>query len=177
MKKALLLVLLSLSFLVNGQELTQDNSNTTVTFKIKNLGLNVDGSFSEVAIESNFNKNDLAHSYINAKIAVKSIDTDNKTRDKHLAEEDFFDVEKHQYIHLKSIEIVASTDGTYMLEADLSIKGTTKRVRIPIDVSEEGNGIQISSGFEINRRDFKVGKGSWVMSDDVRIKVNYQATR
>lgn len=169
-------MLLCVGFFVHGQTLIQNTEKTTVGFKIKNLGLNVDGSFSKVVIESDFNKNDLANSFINASIDVKSIDTGNDTRDESLSEEAYFDMANYSQIKLKTNRITKSAEGKYLLEALLSIKETTKKISIPLLVSEDGKTIEMTANFEIDRRDYDVGGSSWVMSDTVKISVNYHAT-
>ncbi|MEW7279688.1 YceI family protein [Aquimarina sp. 2201CG1-2-11] len=171
------LVLFICAFSLNAQNLSQNISKTTVNFKIKNLGLNVDGHFSDIKIESNFNINALNDSYLNATIKVSSIDTGNKTRNKSLSEKDYFDSNTYPEIQLKSTSIKKKTESTYLLTAQLTIKNTTKTVTIPLQLSENGSSVTLTSYFELNRRDYNVGKKSWVMSDIVKINVVYIATR
>lgn len=165
------------SSILNSQALTQDNSKTTVTFKIRNLGVNVDGNFSKVSINSNFDKNNIDGSFLNATIDVKTIDTDNDTRNKSLSEKKYFDTANHQNITLKSTKIIKVSDTKYTLTGKLTVKATTKTVTIPLTVTEDADVITITADFEINRRDYKVGKSSWVMSDTVKIKVLYVAKK
>lgn len=175
MKKAFLFLFFCVGLLVQGQTLTQDKEKTTVDFKIKNLGLNVDGHFSEVTIASNFNKDNLSNSFINATIDVKSIDTGNDTRDESLSEEDYFDMSNYPSIILKSTSIKKSGNN-YELEAMLTIKDTTKKISIPLTVTTDGKMVLMTANFELDRRDYDVGGNSWVMSDVVKINVNYQAS-
>lgn len=178
MKKIIVLILISINTLmINAQALTQDTNKTTVTFKIKNFGSYVDGDFSEVTIESNFDKNNLSNSFINATIDVTTIDTDNATRNKSLSEKKYFDIANYKNITLTSTKIEKKSDNRYTLKGKLTIKKTTKEVSIPLMVSESGNKVIIQSDFEINRLDYNVGKKSWVMSKDVKIKVNYVASK
>lgn len=176
MKKSLLLLFLLTVFLGNAQEFAQ-SSKTKVTFKIKNFGIYVDGDFSEIDIQTNFNSNNLSESYINATIAVKSIATGIESRDEHILEEDYFDAPNHKNITLTSKSIQKNSDGTFSMKADLSIKGITKTLDVPLEVSEEESQVSIKSSFEINRRDFKVGGGSFIMSKKVKIQVEYLGTR
>lgn len=166
----------SLAF-VNAQELVQDNSKTTVTFKIKNFGSYVNGTFSGVTIKSNFNTKDLIKSFLNASIDVNTIDTNNKSRNKSLSEDKYFDVAKYPTITLTSKSIKLVSENNYTLIADLTVKATTKTITIPLTVTENDSEITINADFEINRRDYTVGKSSWVMSDDVKIKVVYVAKK
>ena len=152
MKNAPLFLLAFTLFSVNAQEFTQDDSQTTVTFKIKNFGVNVDGDFSDVKIQTNFDSENLSESYINATIQVSSISTGIKKRDKHILEGDYFDVQNYPSITLKSTKIEKTKEGTFLLHADLTIKKTTKKIEIPIEFQQTDTNIMIQSKFQINRR-------------------------
>jgi len=162
---------------LKAQELIQNNKTTAVTFKIKNIGMSVDGSFNEIAVNSNFNKNNLIESYINATIKVNSINTNNSKRDTHLLEDDFFDAAKYSYIKLMSTKIEKISGSSYRLEAKLTIKKTTKNIVIPLNISENEDSVTVRSSFKLNRRDYNVGGRSWVMSNTVKIQIVYVAKK
>jgi len=151
----------------------QNSTSTTVDFKIKNIGIYVKGSFSEVAITSNFDKNDLKNSFVNAEIAIKSISTNNKKRDKHLLENDYFNVDSYKRMKLVSTKIEKVSTNNYKLTGTLTIKKTSKTVSIPLVIQENGEFLSIDADFDINRRDYEVGGSSWVMSNTVKIKVKH----
>jgi len=159
------------------QELIQNNTNITVTFKIKNIGIYIDGTFSEVTVSSNFKSENLEGSYINATINVNSITTKNAKRDKHLLKDDFFDVANYTTIKLVSSKIEKISENNYKLIANLTIKKTTKSIEIPIEVNENDTSISIKSNFNLNRRDYKVGGKSWVLSNTVKIQIVYAAKK
>jgi polyisoprenoid-binding protein YceI len=177
MKNALLFLLVFTLFSANAQEFTQDDSQTKVNFKIKNFGVNVDGDFGDVKIQTNLDSENLAGSYINATIEVSSIATGIKKRDEHILEEDYFDVSNYPAITLKSTKIEKTKVGTFLLYADLTIKKTTKKIEIPIQFQQTDNNIMIQAKFQINRRDYKVGGGSMIMSKKVKIEVEYTGTK
>ena len=177
MKKALILIFLMSFFVLNAQEFTLKKEATKVTFKIKNFGVYVDGDFSDINITTNFDSTNLSQSYINAEIAVKSIATGIESRDKHILEEDYFDEPNHKKIILKSTKIELAPDGDYVLHADLTIKGITKKITIPLIALMVNDELVIKAGFQINRKDFKVGGGSLIMSKKVKIQVEYVGTK
>ena len=145
-----------------------------VDFVIKNLGINVDGHFKDFSIIAEFSSDgDLKR--ITSKIKVASIETGIESRDQHILEEDYFNEEKHKYIRLESIAISKKTDTVYAVVANLSIKGITKKINIKINVTREKDSYKLTSNFEINRKDYKVGGGSFVMGKTVKISVvHYQ---
>ena len=76
------------SFIGNTQDL---KTQVSVDFKIRNLGINVDGLFKNATITTNFNAQDVSQWTLCGSVKVNSITTGNKKRDKHLLEDDYFD--------------------------------------------------------------------------------------
>lgn len=173
MKKKIILILIVKScFYLQAQETAITDTQTSVTFIIKNFGVNVDGFFTRSDIQPTFDdKGDLKS--ISAKIEVASISTEMEARDKHLLEEDYFYVKKFDGITLDTTEIKKESTNNYSLTGNLTIKGVSKRIKIPIQVEKDQKFIQISSNFEINRRDFNVGGGSLVLGKRVKVTVNH----
>ena len=176
MKKTLVLLLLITST-VSSQEWIQENNRTTVLFKIKNLGLTVDGGFKTSVIKTNLDTKDLSNSYINATITVNSIFTGIEARDKHLLETDYFDASNHEKIILKSSKLTKDVNGNIILFAKLSIKGITKEMEIPLEVFEDNSMLAIKASMLVNRKNFNVGGRSILLSNNVKIKVEYSATK
>lgn len=177
LRQSLLFFFLFVSISVTTQEYQQEDVKTRVRFKIKNFGVNVEGQFARVKVNVFFDSKDLNKSSINSKIEVNSITTGIESRDEHILEEDYFDEPNFKNILLKSKKIEKSKEGDYTMIADLTIKGTTKELKIPLEIKEYDNTLSISSNFEINRKDFKVGGGSFIMSKKVKIEVQYTGTK
>ncbi|MCF6348784.1 MAG: YceI family protein [Flavobacteriaceae bacterium] len=173
--QSLLILFFSCVVSSNAQQLVQNKAE--VDFKIKNIGMYVDGKFNDVAINSNFNSENLNESYINTTIKVNSINTKNTKRDKHLLSDDYFDAASYEDIKLKTTKIEKVSENKYKLIAKLTIKETTKRIVIPLQVNENEESITIRSNFNINRRDYKVGGSSWILSNTVKIEIVYIAKK
>ncbi len=162
-------------WVVPAHKITQ--KSVSVDFKIRNMGFNVGGTFNDIVVKVNFDSNDLANSYINGTIKVSSIDTENKKRDKHLRTADYFEVETYSTIQLSSTNIEKTSSNKYQLTANLTIKDKTKTINIPLEVTETKTSLVIKSSFEIDRLDYGVGESSWVMSDTVKIEVNFSGIK
>jgi polyisoprenoid-binding protein YceI len=107
MKKINILVFLGL--LISFQPLFAQKQwqvqTSTVTFKIKNAGFNVDGKFGKVEAAISFDANALDNASIEASIETKTIDTGIESRDNHLRKSDYFDAAKFAKISMKSKKI------------------------------------------------------------------------
>ncbi|WP_138432595.1 YceI family protein [Winogradskyella algicola] len=165
------LILVYLVFVCSNFGFSQNNSS--IDFIIKNLGINVDGHFNTFTINTEFDA-DNQLTEILSKIEVASIETGIDSRDEHLLKEDYFHQEKHEYITLQSTSIKKESTTEYLISANLTIKGKTKVISIPVKVQKTDSGrTKITSYFEINRSDFDVGGGSFVMSKTVKINVTH----
>jgi polyisoprenoid-binding protein YceI len=176
MKKNLIIALLvSLVNIVNAQ--TWKPVTAGVSFKIKMLGATVDGRFKGFAGTIKFSPDDLANSSLQATVDANTIDTDNSLRNKHLKEKkDFFDVAKYPTLRMKTTKIEKDGDN-YIGYFDLTMKATTKNVKIPFTFSQEGNKATFQGSTNINRRDWSVGGGTLGMSDSVTFSIVVNAVK
>ena len=167
----------------SSEETTSSNKNTnegkqsiisSITFKIKNAGIGVDGSFKGFQGTVNFNPDALTSSKFDVSVDSKTINTDNKTRDNHLKEDEYFGVEKHPKISMKSSKIEKVSEGKYKATFDLTLKGKTKSVSLPFSYTKTSTGYKLNGSFDINRRDYDVGGSSWILADDVKIAINLE---
>lgn len=167
---ASVLALLSLSAFSSFVQYKLVAKNSSVAFTVKNFGVRVGGSFSDVTGTIKFDKNNLPESLFDITANANSISTGNDLRDKHLQGEDFFDVAKHPTLHFVSSKIASDGDH-YTITGELTIKGVTKSVSFPFTASPTKTGYDFKGKFAINRKDFGVGK-SVVISETVDVSVS-----
>jgi polyisoprenoid-binding protein YceI len=107
----------------------------------------------------------------------------------HLKHEDFFEVEKFPTAEFELIQVqpmAGKENITHNLTGNLTMKGVTKSITIPANVIVTDEMISaVTPAFDINRTDWGVHYGSGlsgavgdkVISDDVALVINLQATR
>ncbi|RYG02355.1 MAG: YceI family protein, partial [Chitinophagaceae bacterium] len=148
-----------------------------ITFKIKNLGFNTNGSFSGITGKINFDETKPAESSMEVSIPAKTVNTDNNKRDNHLRSDDYFDVKNYPDIRFVSTSITAGNKkGEYVVKGKLTIKKTTKEISIPFTATASTGGFRFSGEFSINRRDFGVGGGSTI-SDNLDVQLDVVTKR
>ena len=150
-------------------------TNASVTFKIKNAGINVKGSFGGFKGKILFNPNNLAGSKFIGIVQAGTVNTKNRGRDRHLRKSDFFDVAKYPTIKMKSTKITKS-GGKFYADFQLTIKGKTKTYKVPFNFSQKGKQGTFKAYFEINRKDFGVGGNSLILSKTAKITLNVTAS-
>lgn len=164
-----------------------DTAHSRMGFSVTHLTVSeVQGEFKAFEGQVALDKDTQANSKFSATIQVNSIDTRNEGRDGHLKQADFFDAEKFPTITFDSTKVDVQGN-VYSVTGDLTIKGVTKSLTIPLTISgpvkNPMNGIE-TIGFSgkavINRKDFGVSwnkqmdQGGMVVGDDVTLQINLE---
>jgi polyisoprenoid-binding protein YceI len=148
------------------------NVQCTVTFKVINAGLEVDGTLKVKSTNITFDPDDLLGASIQVSADPASIETGIGIRDKHLRRSDYFDTNTYREIRLQSKSFRKTGRNEFEGKFELTIKAITKEITIPFTRKQKGNTIYYEGDFEINRLDFNIGEESLTLDDTVRIKVN-----
>jgi polyisoprenoid-binding protein YceI len=131
---------------------------------------------------------DITGSKVSVEIDATSIDTNNEQRDGHIRSADFFAVELHPTWTFVSTGLKVDGDD-YVLDGNLTIKGTTRPVSLALDVN--GFGPDAYGGYRagftgtttINRSDFGVDiampldGGGVIVSEKVQIHLEIEAVQ
>src|SRR5688572_21481254 len=142
-----------------------------VEFKVKNMGLTVDGTMNISHLFFKQPSADPSTWLLEGSASPASIETGIGIRDKHLKRSDYFDIEKHPLILMQSTGIKPKSKNNYEGTFTLTVKGISKTVKMPLSIVNNGNVNQVEGEFTINRLQFGLGEKSSILSDDVKIKV------
>ena len=140
---------------------TIDLAHSSVKFTVTHLVISeVEGQFNTYSGTVTSTNPDFTDANVDFTIDVNSINTDNGMRDKHLKSPDFFNAEKFPQITFKSTSFKKIKDNNYELTGDLTLHGTTKKVKFDVTyggTADDGYG-NIKAGFKatttINRFDY-----------------------
>jgi polyisoprenoid-binding protein YceI len=171
MKEFLLLFAPLFLFAFTVIDLKPVDADDSVTFTIKNFGINTNGSFKGLKGSIQWDAANPSNSSFNVSVDANTINTGIDMRDNDLRKENYFNVEKYPTINFVSTA-VSATDVT----GNLTIKGITKQINIPYTVKPSGNGYLFEGKFSLNRRDFNVGGGSFTLSDHLEVRLKVLAT-
>lgn len=168
-----------------------DKAHSFIGFKVKHMGLiEVPGFFRDFAGTVNYDGKDVSKSSVEFSAKVTSVDTGVTGRDNHLRTADFFEVEKFPDMTFKSTK-VEKKGNAWTVTGDLTMKGVTKSVAIPFNITgflpgnqRNGPRMGITGETTINRRDFGVnygnnlpGTNTPVISDDVKVVLQIEAVQ
>ena len=160
-----------------------DTAHSTVGFSVRHIFTRVPGEFNDFAGTIVYDPENPAASKVEFTVQAASLDTRNERRDGHLKSADFFDVEKHPTLTFKSKKVSGSGDAL-QLTGDLTIRGVTKEVTVPVEVlGTMGAKAGFATEFKIDRTDFGVawnraaeGGGS-ILGDEVTIRIDVEADK
>ena len=167
---------------------TVDPSHSTVGFTARHLMITkVRGHFTDFDGVVTIDENPLASTVV-ANVRLDSVDTGSAERDAHLRTADFFDVEQHPEMTLRSTGIT-ERGSDHVLAADLTIAGVTRPVEFALEfdgVTQDPFG-NTKAGFEasteINRSDWGLSfnmaleTGGVLVSEKIRIDLDIQLVR
>jgi polyisoprenoid-binding protein YceI len=157
-----------------------DSNHTTIGFSVPVLGMSeVTGKFTDfngrIVVPD---ENDLTKATVEVVIKTASIDTGIADRDKHLRTVDFFDAANHPEITFKSKQIKKLGAGAlYALIGDFTMRGVTKQLTIPFQVTGHDVALGARATFPLNRKDYGVSwsrvmdDGAQFVADEVTIEL------
>lgn len=164
-----------------------DPSHSTVQFGVRHMMVaKVRGRFGTFNGTVSIGDDPLA-SFVTASIEAASIDTGDAKRDEHLRSGDFLDVERFPTLEFASRAIRDNGDGTYAVQGDLTIHGTTRPVELDLEylgVSPDpwgGTRAGFEAKTEISRKDFglewnvALEAGGFLVGDKVQIELGIEA--
>ena len=162
-----------------------DRSHSSVDFSIRHLVGRTKGRFGEFSGTISYDAAKPEASSFAGIIQVKSIDTGNERRDRHLRNADFFEAETYPAITFESTEVTSTGESTLGVKGKLTMHGTTREVTLPVEILGTGTNprsgkaqIGLETNFTVLCSDY--GVNSWerfsaVLGDEVRIQVLIEA--
>ena len=166
-----------------------DPAHSEVSFVVRHLMSPVRGRFEDFSADIVRDLANPAASSVAFAIKTASIDTGIEKRDNHLRSKDFFAADQFPEIAFKSTSIKATGDNTYDVTGQLTLRGVTKVLTLPVTFLGEakdpwGN---TRAGFAttttLNRQEFGVSwnaqldQGGYLLADDVKVEINFEAIR
>jgi len=112
-----------------------DTSHSSVTAAVKHMMLTtVRGGFSGPSGVIDFDPARPEAGGIELRIPAASVSTGDQKRDGHLRSADFLDAEKYPEIVFKSTKVTPKGKAEFVVDGDLTIRGTTKPVSVKVDL-------------------------------------------
>jgi polyisoprenoid-binding protein YceI len=170
---------------------TIDPAHSTASFAVKHMMIsNVNGNFTKLSGNVNYDGKSIADASVNAVINADSVNTNEPQRDGHLKSKDFFDVADYPTITFKSNKIVPGTDGSFKILGTLTMHGVSKEVTLDADalapIIKDPHGklrTGTSASTKVNRKDYGISfdknmdNGGAIVGDDVKITLDVELVK
>ncbi|MBL9216735.1 MAG: YceI family protein [Opitutaceae bacterium] len=181
--KRLLLLVASLGLLASARaDLVAhqiDTRHSAVSFSVRNFLIPVPGSLKITEGAIKFDAQNPAASSVEAVVGIDTINTQEKGRDDHLKNPDFFDTAKFPTARFKSTQWEVVGENKFKVTGDLTIKDVTKPLTFEVTYfgTMPGNRGRTVSGWEavakLDRRDFGISYGTSI-GNEVALTITVQ---
>ena len=159
-----------------------DPVHSLALFRVQHLGAGyTHGVFTGISGQITFNEAQPESGSIEIVVETASINTFNAARDRHLANEDFFDVEKYPEMRFKSTAWKHVDGDTFEITGEFTLHGVTKSIQVKAEKTGVGTGrgggalIGFETTFSIKRSDYGMTNMIPAAGDEVRITVAIEA--
>ncbi|HXZ28196.1 MAG TPA: YceI family protein [Terriglobales bacterium] len=141
---------------------------SNVGFSIMEFGvMRQEGSFRDFRGDIYYDPAHPERSHVSFVVQVDSIDARSRHREEALRSDDFFDTQRFPTMSFTSTAVAARPDGTLAVTGDLTIRGVSKRITIPVRylgfmrVSDQSSYAGFESTFTLDRTEFGVNGARW----------------
>ncbi len=150
---------------------TIDKSKSTLGFEAQVFGSGVPGMFEDWTAQVVFDEDALGTSRVSVVIDMDSADTGDGARDGSLRGSEWFAVEEHPEATLTSTGFRKLDDGSFEMDADLTMRGKTNPITLPFTLTEAADGVVAKGSVTVNRTDYGIGQGDYVSGATVGLDV------
>src|SRR4051812_10703884 len=105
-----------------------------------------DGTFKDFNGELAYDPAQPSSTHVDLTVYTGSVDMHNAEHNSLMKSPEFFDVERFPTLHFTSSAAEAKPDGTLAVTGDLTIRGVTKRVTIPVKLRQAPSAAAAASG-------------------------------
>jgi polyisoprenoid-binding protein YceI len=153
---------------------------STIGFITKQMGSAVDGKFGKFDAQIQFDPKKPEASKISFTIDINSAVIADAETTKEVKKADWFNTAKFPTATFAATSVKGLGAGKFEVAGNLTIKGVTKSVVVPVTATQKGTATTVDGVVAIKRLDFKLGDGEWkdtsIVADEVQIKFKLALT-
>ena len=155
-------------------------AQSEVTFVTKQMGVPVEGRFKKFDAQINFDPKKPEAGSVAVSIDTASASLGVVESDTEMPKAGWFHVAKYPQATFKSTAIKGLGNGKFEVAGKLDIKGSTRDIVVPVQITQSGANSTATGSFVIKRLDFKIGEAEWadttVVANDVTVKFKLALT-
>lgn len=140
---------------------TFDKPGSTIELNLSALGQTRRGRFSDWSGSIVFDPSALSRTRASVTVQAASLRLSPSMGTDRAIGPDFLDAARHPTIRFELTGVTPIGGDRYTAQADVTMKGRTRPVSFPVDLSTSGSTARLTGAFTINRADFGIGSGPW----------------
>ena len=152
-------VMIAATPLTAPESYVRDAAHSQINFVAESRLISAHGTFDKWDAEIMFDAAHVEATSLKISIDAKSINTRVERRDSHLRSNDFFAADSFPMITFVSTGVNKTADNRMLVTGDLTIRGRTKRVAVPVRLNffdAQRNMGRVTGQFVIDRTEFGV---------------------
>ena len=139
-----------------------------IRFVSTQMGASVEGVFRKWKANVDFRPRDPARSRAEIEIDLASIDLANEQSEAEVGRPSWFDTRQFPTARFVSTAVRGLPGDRYEVAGQLSLKGITRDVMMPVQLTRDVGGMSVAEGqLTLQRLDFRIGDGPWADTDTV----------
>ncbi len=155
-------------------------AQSEVAFVTKQMGVPVDGKFKKFDAQINLDPKKPEAGSVAFSIDTGSASLGVPESDAEMPKAGWFNVAKFPQATFKSTAIKGLGNGKFEVAGKLDIKGSTRDIVVPVQITQANGQSTATGSFVIKRLDFKIGEAEWtdttVVANDVTVKFKLALT-
>ncbi|MET4579139.1 YceI family protein [Ottowia thiooxydans] len=155
-------------------------AESSVQFVSKQMGVPVEGHFRKFSAQIAFDAAKPDAAKINLAIDTGSATLGVKETDAEMPKPVWFNVPKFPQATFQSKSVKSLGGGKFEVLGQLAIKGASRDVTVPVQLTQSGGKTTASGQFEIKRLAYKIGEQEWadtsMVADEVQVRFKLVVT-
>lgn len=148
-----------------------------VGFAYKQMGVPLDGKFKRHSAQLVFDPARLASAEARIGIDLSSIDTGSAEADEEVLGKSWFHAKSYPAASFVASGIRALGGNRYEATGQLTLKGRTQNVVVPVTFQQNGARGAFDGAFIIRRLDYAIGEGAWAdvstVANEIQIRFHF----
>jgi len=163
--------------LANAIEYTAvDTAHSKIGFSYTEMGVKLSGSFAKYAAQLKFDPAKPQEAHVLVDVAASSIDAGSAEATTEVADKAWLDTAHSPAVHFESTSVSAQATGHYQLGGNLTIKGHTRPLSVPVILTTTAGQTALDGTFTFNRTDYGVGEGEWadtsIVANPIQVQIH-----
>jgi len=155
-------------------------AQSELSFTTRQMGVPVQGRFRNFDAQIAFDPKQPEAARIALRIDLASAAIGTAETEAELAKPGWFDTRKFPQASFVSTNVKPVGPGRFDVAGQLTLKGTSRGVVVPVTLQQSGATSTASGSFAIRRLDYRIGDGDWndtsLVADEVQVKFKLALT-